>query len=153
MKNKIIWIVIVVVAGAGLYLAINANKKPDEKYRTATVDVGNITQTVTATGALSAVTTVQVGSQVSGIIATLHADFNSQVKKGDLIAELDPTPFQEKINQNQAALEKAKVDMRNAEIALERQALKKRASPAGRLRRRTSRVRLGAAACSRPRRH
>jgi HlyD family secretion protein len=121
MKNKIIWIVIVVVAGVGLYLAINANKKPEEKYRTATVDMGNITQTVTATGTLSAVTTVQVGSQVSGIIATLHADFNSQVKKGDLIAELDPTPFQEKINQNQAALEKAKVDMRNAQISLKRQ--------------------------------
>jgi HlyD family secretion protein len=121
MKNKLIWIVIVIVAGAGLYLAIKANKKPEEKYRTATVDVGNITQTVTATGTLSAVTTVQVGSQVSGIIATLHADFNSQVKKGDLIAELDPTPFQEKINQNLAALEKARVDMRNAQISLKRQ--------------------------------
>jgi len=121
MKNKLIWIVIVVVAGAGLYLAIKANKKPEEKYRTATVDVGDITQTVTATGTLSAVTTVQVGSQVSGIISTLHADFNSQVKKGDLIAELDPTPFQEKINQNLAALEKAKVDMRNAQISLKRQ--------------------------------
>src|SRR5256885_12515847 len=102
MKNKIVWIVIVVVAGVGLYFAINANRKPQEKYRTATVDVGNITQTVTATGTLSAVTTVQVGSQVSGIIAKLHADFNSQVKKGDLIAELDPTPFQEKVNQNMA---------------------------------------------------
>ena len=121
MKNKIVWIVIVLVAAGGLYLAINGTKKPEEKYRTATIDQGNITQTVTATGALAAVTTVQVGSQVSGIIAKLYADFNSKVKKGDLLAELDPTPFQEKINQNQAALEKARVDMRNAEISLRRQ--------------------------------
>ena len=121
MKNKIVWIVIVVVAGVGLYLAIAARRKPEEKYRTVVVDQGNITQTVTATGTLSAVVTVQVGSQVSGIIARLHADFNSEVKKDQLIAELDPTPFQEKIAQNQAALEKSKVDMRNAQISLKRQ--------------------------------
>jgi HlyD family secretion protein len=121
MKNKIIWIVLVLVAAVGLYLAIVARKKPEEKYRTATIDRGIITQTVTATGTLSAVTTVQVGSQVSGIISKLHADFNSKVKKNDLLAELDPTPFQEKIAQNQAALDKAKVDMRNSEISLRRQ--------------------------------
>ncbi|MEP7132918.1 MAG: efflux RND transporter periplasmic adaptor subunit, partial [Acidobacteriota bacterium] len=74
-----------------------------------------------ATGALSAVTTVQVGSQVSGIIAKLFADFNSAVKKGDLLAELDETPFKEKIAQNSAALEKARVEMRNGEISLRRQ--------------------------------
>ncbi len=121
MKNKIIWIVIVVVAAVGLYFAIAGRKKREDKYRTVVVDQGSITQTVTATGTLSAVTTVQVGSQVSGIIARLHADFNSQVKQGDLIAELDPTPFQEKIAQNQAALDKAKVDMRNSQISLKRQ--------------------------------
>jgi HlyD family secretion protein len=121
MKNKIIWVVIVVVAAVGLYLAIGANKKPVEKYRTAVVDMGNITQTVTATGALSAVTTVQVGSQVSGIISKLHADFNSTVKKGFLLAELDEVPFKEKIAQTQAALDKAKVDMLNGQISLRRQ--------------------------------
>ena len=76
---------------------------------------------MTATGALSAVTTVKVGSQVSGIIAKLFVDFNSKVKKGDMLAELDPTPFQEKVNQNAAGLEKAQVEMRNAGISLERQ--------------------------------
>jgi HlyD family secretion protein len=121
MKNKIVWIVIVAVAAVGLYFAINGRKKPVDKYRTAVIDIGNITQTVTATGTLSAVTTVQVGSQVSGIIAKLHADFNSKVKKGDLLAELDETPFKEKIAQTQAALDKARVDMRNAEISLRRQ--------------------------------
>ncbi|HYK43174.1 MAG TPA: efflux RND transporter periplasmic adaptor subunit [Thermoanaerobaculia bacterium] len=121
MKNKILWVVIVVVAAAGLGFAIAGRKKPEDKYRTAVVDQGKITQTVTATGALSAVKTVQVGSQVSGIISKLYVDFNSQVKKGDLLAELDPTPFQEKIAQTQAALEKARVDMRNGEIGLRRQ--------------------------------
>ncbi|MDQ2869959.1 MAG: efflux RND transporter periplasmic adaptor subunit, partial [Acidobacteriota bacterium] len=121
MKSKIIWIVVIVVAAVGLYLAINGRRKPEEKYRTAAIDQGYITQTVAATGTLSAVTTVQVGSQVSGIIAKLYADFNSQVKKGQLLAELDETPFKEKIEQNVAALEKAKVEMRNAEISLRRQ--------------------------------
>ncbi len=121
MKSKIIWVVVIVVAAAGLYLAINGRRKPEEKYRTAGVEQGDITQTVAATGALSAVTTVQVGSQVSGIIAKLYADFNSAVKKGDLLAELDETPFREKVAQNAAALDKARVEMRNAEISLRRQ--------------------------------
>lgn len=121
MSKKVVWAVIVVVAAVGLFFAVGGRKQAEPKYRTATVDRGSITQTVTATGALSAVTTVQVGSQVSGIIARLHADFNSKVKKGEVLAELDPTPFQEKINQTEAALEKAKVDMRNAGINLQRQ--------------------------------
>ena len=121
MGKKAIWTVIILAAVVGLFFAVGGRRKDEPKYRTAPVDQGSITQTVTATGALSAVKTVQVGSQVSGIISKLYADFNSVVKKGDLLAELDPTPFQEKIAQNAAALEKARVDMRNAEIALRRQ--------------------------------
>jgi HlyD family secretion protein len=67
------------------------------------------------------VITVKVGSQVSGIISRLYVDFNSQVKKGALLAELDPTPFQEKVNASEAALQKAQVDERNAAISLRRQ--------------------------------
>ena len=89
--KKIIWAVVVVAIVAGVVLLLGSRKKSEPKYRTATVDRGDVTQTVTATGALSAVTTVKVGSQVSGIIAKLHSDFNSQVKKGELLAELDPT--------------------------------------------------------------
>jgi len=106
----------------GVVLLLGSRKTSEPKYRTAKVDRGDVTQTVTATGTLSAVTTVKVGSQVSGIIAKLHSDFNSQVKKGDLLAELDPTPFQEKVAANQAALDKAVVEMRNSEISLRRQA-------------------------------
>jgi HlyD family secretion protein len=120
-KKTIAWVLIVAAAGVGLFFLIGSRGKPVPKYRTATVEKGNITQTVTATGALSAVTTVKVGSQVSGIISKLFVDFNSQVKKGDMLAELDPTPFQEKVNANAAGLDKAQVEMRNAGVQLERQ--------------------------------
>jgi len=120
------WIVLVLAVAAGLFLVVGGRKKSEPKYRTVQVDRGDVTQTVTATGSVSAVTTVAIGSQVSGIISRLHADFNSQVKKGDLLAELDPTPFQEKVNAARAGLEKAQVELRNTGIALERQkALKK----------------------------
>jgi len=92
-----------------------------EQYKTEKVDRGDITQTVTATGTLSAVTTVQVGSQVSGVIARLYADFNSRVKKGQLLAELDPTPFQQQVEQRQADLTKASVEAANAKVSLTRQ--------------------------------
>ena len=78
--------------------------------------------TVTATGTLSAVTTVQIGSQVSGVIARLYADFNSRVQKGQLLAELDPTPFQAQVEQRQADVTKARVDAANAKIGYDRQA-------------------------------
>jgi len=78
-----------------------------EKYTTAAIDKGDIVSTVSATGTTSAVVTVQVGSQVSGNIKELHADFNSKVKKGDLVALIDPSPFEARANQAQAALEAA----------------------------------------------
>ena len=121
MKKKIVWGVVLVVLGAAVFLAFRSRGNATPKYRTAKVDRGDVTQTVTATGALSAVTTVKVGSQVSGIIAVLHADFNKEVKKGQLLAELDPTPFLAKVEQGSATVEKAKVDLRNTEIGLKRQ--------------------------------
>jgi HlyD family secretion protein len=120
-KKTIVWVLIVAAAGVGLFFLIGSRRKPEPKYRTASVDKGDITQTVTATGSVSAVTTVKVGSQVSGIISKLYVDFNSQVKKGDLLAELDPTPFQEKVNAAEATLQKAQVDERNGAIGLRRQ--------------------------------
>jgi hypothetical protein len=120
-KKTAVWLLVVVAAGVGLFFLVGSRGKPEAKYRTAAVDKGDITQSVTATGAVSAVTTVKVGSQVSGIISKLYVDFNSQVKKGALLAELDPTPFQEKVNASEASLQKAQVDERNAAIALRRQ--------------------------------
>ena len=120
-KKTVIWILVVAAAAVGLVFLIGSRATPEAKYRTATVDRGDITQTVTATGTVSAVTTVQVGSQVSGIISKLYVDFNSKVKKGDMLAELDPTPFQAQVEQQQAAVTKAKVDTANTEINFNRQ--------------------------------
>src|SRR5258708_14172464 len=103
-----------------LALACKRGKK-DEQYKTEKVERGDITMTVTATGTLSAVTTVQIGSQVSGVIARLYADFNSPVHKGQLLAELDPTSFQAMVDQRRADLTKAQVDAANAKITFERQ--------------------------------
>ena len=120
-KKPIVWALLAVALAGGAFLVLGSRQKAEPKYRTAKVEKGNITQTVAATGTLSAVTTVKVGSVVSGNVAALHADFNKQVKKGDLLAELDPVPFQERVAQNRAALEKAQVDLRNSEIGLRRQ--------------------------------
>jgi HlyD family secretion protein len=95
--------------------------KQNEQYRIEKVDRGAITMTVTATGTVSAVITVQVGSQVSGVISRLYADFNSRVHRGQLLAELDPTPFQAQVEQRQADVTKARVDAANAKISYDRQ--------------------------------
>jgi len=119
--KKLIGAGVVLAAAVAAFFLLGGTGKSEPKYRTAVADKGTVTQTVAATGTLSAVTTVKVGSVVSGNVAALHADFNKQVKKGDLLAELDPAPFQEKVNQGKAALEKAQVEVRNSEIQLRRQ--------------------------------
>src|SRR5664279_3226362 len=121
MKKRvlIIGIVVAVVALAGAFFyARRGSAEP--KFRKGKLDKGDVVATVTATGTLSAVTTVSVGSQVSGIIAKLYVDFNSVVKKGQHLADLDPTPFQQAVDQSRANLDKAKVQLRNDEIALTR---------------------------------
>lgn len=116
MQRKVVTILLLAA-----FAACKGSGKKNEQYKTEKVDRGNITMTVTATGTLSAVTTVQVGSQVSGVISRLYADFNSHVTKGQLLAELDPTPFQAQVEQRQADLTKAKVTTANARITYERQ--------------------------------
>jgi HlyD family secretion protein len=102
-------------------VACKGSGKNDKQYKTEKVDRGTVTMTVTATGTLSAVITVQVGSQVSGVIARLYADFNSQVKKGQLLAEIDPTPFQALVEQRAADLTRAQVQTDDARIKYDRQ--------------------------------
>jgi len=123
MNARRILIVLVVLAAAAAAVTFylrRDGKAAQVKYRTETVDRGVVTSVVTATGTISAVTTVQVGSQVSGIIQSLHADFNSPVKKGQLLATLDPTPFKLQVQQREADLQQAQVQMRNAEVQFNR---------------------------------
>jgi HlyD family secretion protein len=120
--RTIVYVVIAVAVVASAYAVYEKrqNQNSEPKYRTETVDRGVVSATVTATGTISAVTTVQVGSQVSGIIQSLFADYNSPVKKGQLLATLDPTPFQTQVEQRQADVLQAQVQMRNAEVQFHR---------------------------------
>ncbi len=123
-KLRVIFWVVVIVAiggGVGFYLLRRGEDQNQAKYRTEVVGKGDVTMVVTATGTISAVTTVQVGSQVSGIIAKLFVDFNSPVKKEQLLAELDPTPFQATVEQRKADLVQAQVQQRNNQITCDRQ--------------------------------
>src|SRR5437016_6806124 len=102
---------------AAFFLFSRLGKSNAAQFQTATVTRGPITQTVTATGTLNPVVNVQVGSQVSGNIQKLFADFNSKVKAGDIVAQIDPVLFQATVTQAegdlasaQAALELAKVN-------------------------------------------
>jgi HlyD family secretion protein len=85
------------------------------KYQTAPVVRGDVDATVAATGTCNAVVTVQVGSQVSGNIKALYADFNTKVSKGQLVALIDPEIFQEKVNQARANLDNSRAGLLNAQ--------------------------------------
>jgi HlyD family secretion protein len=87
-------------------------------YLTARVERGNLRNTVTATGALQAVTTVQVGSQASGTISALYADFNSVVKRGQVIAQLDPAVSKAQVDQARANLQQATASLQQARAAV-----------------------------------
>jgi HlyD family secretion protein len=101
---------------AGLYFWADSSSTP--QYLTARVERGNLRNTVTATGALQAVTTVQVGSQASGTISALYADFNSTVKKGQVVAQLDPAQAKAQVDQARANLQQAQASLTNARAAV-----------------------------------
>ena len=105
-KKSLAASVAIVVAGAGLWLYLGSQQQI--QYQTAAVDRGSIQASISATGNCNPVVTVQVGSQVSGNIKALYADFNTKVKQGQLVAEIDPEPFQAKVDQAKAALDSAR---------------------------------------------
>ncbi len=98
-------VVVVAASSVAMYRRADAIQAP--AYRFAAVTRGNLEATVSATGALSAVTTVQVGTQVSGQISAIYADFNQKVKKGQLLARIDPTLQQQAVQDAQAGVERS----------------------------------------------
>lgn len=112
--------VVVCLAGAVVAWRLSASKEdPRFRYDTAAVDRGRVVARVTATGTLSALVTVQVGSQVSGRIASLHADYNTPVRKGQVIAKLDPQLFQAAVEQARANVMAAEGNLARSEAQAE----------------------------------
>ena len=113
--TKLLTVLLLAAAGAGWWFW-GADEAPAAvKYRTQAVDRGDIVQTITANGTLSPLTTVQVGTQVSGTVYKVHVDFNDLVKEGQVLAELDPALLQATVKQTEASLENARATL---ELAL-----------------------------------
>src|ERR1700719_3195400 len=112
MKKSGRWLILAgVVVIIVLFVAFGLNRNTQAQHFTAKVERGEIDDVVEATGTINAVITVQVGSQVSGSIAKLNADFNSRVHKGDIVALIDPALFK-------GALLQATADLKNSEANL-----------------------------------
>jgi HlyD family secretion protein len=121
MKRVISVAVVAVLVGAGVWSYFYAQSRGSvPRYRTARVERGPLTAAVSATGNLNAVTTVQVGSQVSGQIKELLADFNTLVEQGQVIARIDPEIFEAKVNQARADVASAQAAVLNQEAQVQK---------------------------------
>jgi HlyD family secretion protein len=116
-RRRLLWLLLIPLAALGFFLLRGRGEAT--QFTTAVVDRGDVVEVVGATGALEAVTTVQIGSQVSGTIQSLNADFNSTVKKGQIIARLDPSILDARLGQAQANLLAAKANVERARSSLE----------------------------------
>ena len=112
-------IVIIILAGGFLFYQWTDQKGSNQKYRFLKVERGDIRFVVTATGTINPVITVLVGSQVSGTIKALYADYNSRVKEGQVIAQIDPAIFEAQVEQGRANVLNAQANIINAKANLE----------------------------------
>ncbi len=122
MKKKIskIWLMagIVAVVAIAAYLMSGGKKKEEISFTTVNVEKGNIQNTITATGTIEPVTSVSVGTQVSGIVSKLYVDYNSTVKRGQVIAELDKTNLESQLNSALANEQNAQANLQSAQATL-----------------------------------
>jgi len=114
----ILALVVVAVAGVWWWKARSAGSAP--KYRTAEVDRGSIESVVSATGTVRPVIQVEIGSQVSGTVDKLNADYNSKVRAGQVLVELEKSSFQARAVQAEAAVARAEASVKDGERALRR---------------------------------
>jgi HlyD family secretion protein len=115
----LITLAVVVIVAAVAYIYAGSDSK-QAAFRLARVERGPVVSTVSSTGTLNAVITVQVGSQVSGQIKELSADFNSEVRKGQVIARIDPENFEARVRQADAELAVARANVAIQQAAVER---------------------------------
>ena len=121
--RKRVVIAVAVLAAAAIAVAVVKRKDdtvPPSQYRSTVVDRGAINQTVTATGTINPVALINVGSQVSGTVAELNADFNDRVKKGQVLLKLEPTIFNAQVRQAEANIASARASLRLAQATFER---------------------------------
>jgi HlyD family secretion protein len=113
VKALVVVVVVLLLAGAGWFFFIRpaADARPAARYRTAKVDRGEVVEGVAASGTVQPVELVQVGTQISGVIQELHADFNSHVKAGQVIAKLDSRRLEAQVAQDAAAVARARSDV------------------------------------------
>jgi HlyD family secretion protein len=116
-KKNLLWVILILVVAGGAFGYTYFYKEKDSalQYRTVKVERGSISALVTANGTINPVITVLVGSQVSGTIQKLFADYNSKVTKGQLIAQIDPALFQAQVSQAKAKVENARAAFLNAQ--------------------------------------
>ncbi|HSA57493.1 MAG TPA: efflux RND transporter periplasmic adaptor subunit [Gemmatimonadaceae bacterium] len=119
MKRILLALAVVATVAVGIFFLTRDRSANATSYRFVSISRGDIESSVTATGSLSAVRTVQVGTQVSGQIAELYVDFNDRVRKGQLIARLDPTLLEEAVRQAQADLDRAAADLAQKEFVFQ----------------------------------
>ena len=120
MKKIIIYAISVLVLIIGSYFLLFNKSEEEYTLRLDKISSGNMTVFVTATGTINAVTTVEVGSQVSGTISKLYADFNSIVKEGQVVAQIDPTNLQQALHDAEASLERVQAQYNESQRSFER---------------------------------
>src|SRR5690349_20911743 len=116
MKRKLIVFALIVtsVVGAGAFYRARGTETP--RYQTVAVTRGSIVDAVEATGTIEPVDPVQIGTQVSGTVVSLGTDFNQQVKKGQVVAVLDPALLQAQVDQSQATVTRLQAEVERARI-------------------------------------
>ena len=122
MKKKLFFSLIILIIIVGVVFSLTVLRRSANggiQYRTAKVTRGDIEAIVVTTGTINPVTLVDVGSQVSGKIAKIYVDFNSRVKKGDILAEIDQSSFLTRIKQAEANYQSAKASLERARVTME----------------------------------
>ena len=118
MKKLILTLIVLAVIGGGTYAYYKNKGVPEPRVTTLELTRGDVVEAVQATGTLQAVKTVNVGTQVSGVVQNLYADFNDIVKKGQVIARLDPSLIEVAIQQREASVTRANADLERLKVSL-----------------------------------
>lgn len=122
MKKKMIYIALAMAVLAVGFFGLRSFKSTSETFafETVRIEKGTISNTVTATGKLEAITTVELGTQVSGVIDRIYVDYNSEVKKGQLLAKIDETPLLAQLEQSKATVDQAEAEVKYQQANFDR---------------------------------